>query len=182
MAYTNDAPAQPNAAPALAYFHIPLPEYSNLGLSNFTGVKQEGISSASINSGFLTTLLENGDVKAAFVGHDHVNDFCGDVCGLYAARSSFLLLRLAFPSTYVIYTWSKFGCAGIKLCYAGGFGYHAYGKAGWDRRTRVVAATLDKDENGDLQGVRSVVTWKRLDNERFDTIDFESVWSNVKNP
>jgi hypothetical protein len=73
-------------------------------------------------------------------------------------------------------------CAGIKLCYAGGFGYHAYGKAGWDRRTRVVAATLAKDEHGDLQGVRSVVTWKRLDNEKFDTIDFESVWSNVNSP
>jgi len=67
-------------------------------------------------------------------------------------------------------------CAGIKLCYAGGFGYHAYGKAGWDRRTRVVSAKLDKDENGDWQGVRSVRTWKRLDNERFDTIDSESVW------
>ncbi|KAG0562152.1 hypothetical protein KC19_9G121700 [Ceratodon purpureus] len=151
MAYMNDAPAQPQAAPALAYFHIPVPEFSNLAPSEFRGVKQEGISSASINSGFLTTLLEGGDVKAAFVGHDHVNDFCGDVHG-------------------------------IKLCYAGGFGYHAYGKAGWDRRTRVVAATLGKDKNGDLQGVRSVVTWKRLDNEGFDTIDFESVWRNFDNP
>lgn len=62
------------------------------------------------------------------------------------------------------------------MCYAGGFGYHAYGQAGWDRRTRVVAATLDRDENGAWQGVQSIVTWKRLDNERFDTIDFESVW------
>lgn len=151
LAYMNEEPAQPQAAPALAYFHIPVPEFSNLAPSEFTGVKQEGISSASINSGFLTTLLEDGDVKGAFVGHDHVNDFCGDVHG-------------------------------IKLCYAGGFGYHAYGKAGWDRRTRVVAATLAKDEHGAFQGVRSVVTWKRLDNEKFDTIDFESVWSNVNSP
>jgi len=82
LAYKNKVPAQPQAAPALAYFHIPLPEFSNLGPSDFTGVKQEGISSARINSGFLTTLLENGDVKAAFVGHDHVNDFCGDVHGV----------------------------------------------------------------------------------------------------
>lgn len=145
VAYMNKAPTQPEAAPALAYFHIPVPEYSNLVPGDFRGVKQEGISSASINSGFLTTLLESGDVKAAFVGHDHVNDFCGDVHG-------------------------------IKLCYAGGFGYHAYGKAGWDRRTRVVAAKLDKDKNHDWQGLLSLKTWKRLDNKRFDTIDVESLW------
>lgn len=74
-------PAKPQPAPALPYFHIPLPEYSLLAPTNFIGVKQESISSASINSGFLTTLLEAGDVKAAFVGHNHVNDFCGDVHG-----------------------------------------------------------------------------------------------------
>lgn len=92
MEYMNEAPAQPQAAPALAYFHIPVPEFSNLSPSEFTGVKQEGISSASINSGFLTTLLEDGDVKAAFVGHDHVNDFCGDVHGLCTACPSSVLL------------------------------------------------------------------------------------------
>lgn len=81
MAYRKQAPAQAQAAPALAYFHIPLPEFSNLEPGHITGVKQEGISSADINSGFLTTLLEAGDVKAAFVGHDHLNDFCGDVHG-----------------------------------------------------------------------------------------------------
>ncbi|XP_024380925.1 probable inactive purple acid phosphatase 29 [Physcomitrium patens] len=150
LAYLNDAPAQPQPAPSLAYFHIPLPEYSNLAPGQFKGVKQEGISSAQINSGFLTTLLEGGDVKAIFVGHDHVNDFCGDVHGL-------------------------------KLCYAGGFGYHAYGKAGWDRRTRVVSAALSKDEHSEWQGVRSIVTWKRLDNAKFDMIDAESVWGQDSN-
>ncbi|KAK2436464.1 putative inactive purple acid phosphatase [Trifolium repens] len=54
--------------------------------------------SASVNSGFFTTLVGAGDVKAVFVGHDHLNDFCGKLMD-------------------------------IQLCYAGGFGYHAYGKA-----------------------------------------------------
>ena len=56
-----------------------------------------------------------GDVKVVFTGHDHGNDFCGELTG-------------------------------IHLCYAGGFGYHAYGKAGWGRRARVVVASLEKTD------------------------------------
>ncbi|RVW85088.1 putative inactive purple acid phosphatase 29 [Vitis vinifera] len=112
-AYMSNPEGQKSAAPGLAYFHIPLPECASFDSSNFTGVKQEGISSASVNSGFFTTMVEAGDVKAAFTGHDHLNDFCGELLG-------------------------------IHLCYAGGFGYHAYGKAGWARRARVVLATLEE--------------------------------------
>lgn len=60
--------AQKESAPGLVYFHIPLPEYSSFDSSNFTGVRQEGISSASINSGFFATMVEAGDVKAVFTG------------------------------------------------------------------------------------------------------------------
>ncbi|OEL19973.1 putative inactive purple acid phosphatase 29 [Dichanthelium oligosanthes] len=98
--YMNYYPRQNEPAPGMAFFHIPLPEFSSFTSNNFTGVKQEEISSPSINSGFFYTMLEAGDVKAAFVGHDHINDFCGKLNG-------------------------------IHLCYAGGSGYHAYGKAGW---------------------------------------------------
>ncbi|KAI9126566.1 hypothetical protein K1719_002162 [Acacia pycnantha] len=45
------------AASVLAYFHIPLPEYASFDSSNFTVVKQEGISSASMNSDFFTKHL-----------------------------------------------------------------------------------------------------------------------------
>jgi hypothetical protein len=62
---------QVQAAPALAYFHIP--EYSLLNTLNFTGIKQGEISPTSVNSEFLTTLAEMEDMKATFVGHDHVN-------------------------------------------------------------------------------------------------------------
>ncbi|XP_023747798.1 probable inactive purple acid phosphatase 29 [Lactuca sativa] len=133
-------------APGLAYFHIPLPEYSEFDSSNFTGVRQEGISSASVNSGFFTTMVESGDVKAVFTGHDHLNDFCGELNG-------------------------------INLCYAGGFGYHAYGKAGWSRRSRVVVVSLEKESNENWGEVKSIRTWKRLDDEKLTTIDDQILWS-----
>jgi hypothetical protein len=80
---------QVQAAPALAYFHIP--EYSLLNMLNFTGIKQGEISPTSVNSDFLTTLAEMEDMKATFVGHDHVNDFCGNVhCKNLAVHESSL--------------------------------------------------------------------------------------------
>ncbi|KAK4788074.1 hypothetical protein SAY86_019393 [Trapa natans] len=147
-AYMSSPPAQNATAPGLAYFHIPLQEYAMV--ANMTGVKLEpsGISSPSVNSGFFTTMLESGDVKAVFTGHDHLNDFCGE-------------------------------CMGIDLCYAGGFGYHAYGKAGWSRRARVVVASLDKGGEGGWGGVKSIETWKRLDDQLLSGIDDQVLWSKT---
>ncbi|KAL5160728.1 putative inactive purple acid phosphatase 29 [Glycine soja] len=149
-AYISKPVPQKHAAPGLAYFHIPLPEYASLDSSNMTGVKLEpagnGISSPSVNSGFFTTLLAAGDVKAVFTGHDHLNDFCGNLMN-------------------------------IQLCYAGGFGYHAYGKAGWSRRARVVVASLEKTEKGSWGDVKSIKTWKRLDDQHLTGIDGEVLWS-----
>lgn len=147
-AYMSNPEGQKSAAPGLAYFHIPLPECARFDSSNFTGVKQEGISSASVNSGFFTTMVEAGDVKAAFTGHDHLNDFCGELLG-------------------------------IHLCYAGGFGYHAYGKAGWARRARVVLATLEEREKGGWGEVKSIKTWKRLDDKHLTVIDAQVLWSKT---
>ncbi|KAL0438317.1 UNVERIFIED_CONTAM: putative inactive purple acid phosphatase 29 [Sesamum latifolium] len=62
-AYVNKPEPQKGAAPGLTYFHIPLPEFASFDSSNFTGVKQEGISSASVNSGFFTTMVAAGDGK-----------------------------------------------------------------------------------------------------------------------
>ncbi|GLT34258.1 hypothetical protein SLA2020_087820 [Shorea laevis] len=146
-AYMSPPVAQKAAAPGIAYFHIPLPEFASFDSSNFTGVKQEeGISSASVNSGFFTTMIQAKDVKAVFTGHDHLNDFCGELTG-------------------------------IQLCYAGGFGYHAYGKAGWPRRARVVVASLEKTEEGTWGAVKSIKTWKRLDDEHLTAIDGQVLWS-----
>ncbi len=66
--------------PALAFFHIPLPEYKialNNPASMTFGVKNEEICSPEINSGMFTAMLECGDVMGTFVGHDHMNDYIG---------------------------------------------------------------------------------------------------------
>ncbi|KAK8278137.1 hypothetical protein V6Z12_D09G021000 [Gossypium hirsutum] len=106
----------------------------------------KGLVRLTINSGFFTTMVEAGDVKAVFTGHDHLNDFCGQMTG-------------------------------IQLCYAGGFGYHAYGKAGWSRRARVVVASLEKTDGGGWGAVKSIKTWKRLDDGHLTAIDVQVLWS-----
>ncbi|KAH9297122.1 hypothetical protein KI387_028804, partial [Taxus chinensis] len=70
-------------APALAFFHIPLPEVQHLRGSEIVGEMQEQVGCASVNSGVLSTFISTGDIKAAFVGHDHVNDFCGEIKGIW---------------------------------------------------------------------------------------------------
>ncbi|XP_077233568.1 putative inactive purple acid phosphatase 29 [Tasmannia lanceolata] len=144
--YKTEPNGQKEAAPGLAYFHIPLPEFSAFDASNFTGEKMDPISSASINSGFFTTMVKAGDVKAVFTGHDHLNDFCGELIN-------------------------------IHLCYAGGFGYHAYGKAGWSRRARVVLVSLQNLSEEGWGAVNSIKTWKRLDDRNLSTIDVQILWS-----
>lgn len=66
--------------PALAFFHIPLPEYIN-AWNNETvkpvGVRNEDECSPEINTGMFAAMLECGDVMGTFVGHDHINDYIG---------------------------------------------------------------------------------------------------------
>ncbi|CAN6814243.1 unnamed protein product [Brassica oleracea] len=145
--YNKEPNPQQGAAPGLAYFHIPLREFWFFNSKNAAkGVRQEVTGSATINSGFFTTLVTRGDVKSVFVGHDHLNDFCGELKGL-------------------------------NLCYGGGFGYHAYGKAGWERRARVVVADLNKKGTGSWGDVKSIRTWKRLDDQHLSVIDEQVLWT-----
>lgn len=64
--------------PALAFFHIPLPEYKQLAGDDKTyGTANEGVASPDINSGMMASFVEMGDVMGMFVGHDHDNDYLG---------------------------------------------------------------------------------------------------------
>lgn len=47
------------------------------------GQFQEAIACSLVNSGVLRTFVSMGDVKAVFVGHDHTNDFCGNLDGIW---------------------------------------------------------------------------------------------------
>jgi len=98
---------------AIAFFHIPIPEYNDLEKGNqqmpIIGDKRETVSSSKKTDGsVLSTFLKGGDIRATGCGHDHVNDYCLDV-------------------------------EGIALCYAGGMGVNGYGAGhlGWPRRARV---------------------------------------------
>ncbi len=94
--------------PALAFFHIPLPEYNEVWDEHLCqGVKLEEICGPRINSGFFAALYTQGDVCGTFVGHDHVNDFEGTLHG-------------------------------IRLCYGRASGFNTYGRAGFARGARVI--------------------------------------------
>lgn len=73
---------------ALAFFHIPLPEYK-LAFDNQKnkrlGVRYEDECPPSINTGMFAAMLEAGDVLGMFVGHDHVNDYLVDYLGVALA-------------------------------------------------------------------------------------------------
>ncbi|XP_042482495.1 probable inactive purple acid phosphatase 28, partial [Macadamia integrifolia] len=129
---------------ALAFFHIPIPEIRQLWYKKIVGQFQEGVSCSAVNSGVLPALVSMGDVRAVFIGHDHTNDFCGEIDGIW-------------------------------FCYSGGFGYHAYGKAGWPRRARIILAELGKGEKA-WMGVERIKTWKCLDDENLSKIDEQVLW------
>jgi hypothetical protein len=94
--------------PALAFFHIPLPEYALAWeRGGCRGERNEPVCGPALNSGFFAALLEQGDVMGTFAGHDHVNDFEGDL-------------------------------AGIRLCYGRATGYSPYGLPGFERGSRVI--------------------------------------------
>ncbi len=71
--------------PALAYFHIPLPEYTK-AYENPTmpaiGSKGEDECGPEINTGLFAAMVESGDVMGTFVGHDHVNDYMAYLNGI----------------------------------------------------------------------------------------------------
>ncbi|KAH7479700.1 putative inactive purple acid phosphatase 29 [Phytophthora ramorum] len=68
--------ATDGSVPAVMYYHIPVPEYALTSPLNRMGDKNEKTASSAVNSGLFSALVEVGDVKATFVGHDHINEYC----------------------------------------------------------------------------------------------------------
>jgi hypothetical protein len=64
--------------PALAFFHIPLPEYNHvIGRKNTIGVRGEKPCPPDYNTGLFGSFIDKQDVMGTFVGHDHDNDYIG---------------------------------------------------------------------------------------------------------
>jgi hypothetical protein len=100
---------------ALAFFHIPLPEYGFIdddddnnggndgdegeegeylrkANSKMVGDKVEGVSSPSYNSGMFDAILESKDVRATTAGHDHLNDYVSSSKLLFKGTSTHVLV------------------------------------------------------------------------------------------
>lgn len=100
--------------PALAFFHIPLPEYLYAWyIDDCYGEKREEVCCPKQNSGLFSAMLEMGNVKGVFVGHDHLNDYYTDLFG-------------------------------IKLCYGRATGYNTYGHEDFKKGARVIKLDQDK--------------------------------------
>lgn len=104
---------QADKVPSVMFFHIPLPEYAATTPNTTTGQQNEGVSSSEVNSNLFSALVELNEVKATFVGHDHVNEFCSHRDGIAL-------------------------CYGGGV----GFGA-AYGSASFARRARVIEWSMD---------------------------------------
>ena len=64
--------------PALAFFHIPLPEHNQaLGAdkTNYIGSRREKECSPSLNSGWFLSMLECKDIMGVCGGNDHNNEY-----------------------------------------------------------------------------------------------------------
>ncbi|CAX43624.1 calcineurin-like phosphoesterase, putative [Candida dubliniensis CD36] len=108
---------------AMAFFHIPLPEFRNLN-QPFIGENREGVTAPRYNSGGRQVLREIG-VSVASVGHDHCNDYC-----LQDTQQS-----------------SSSADNKMWLCYGGGAGLGGYGGYnGYIRRMRVYELDTSKGE------------------------------------
>ncbi|MDR1407434.1 MAG: metallophosphoesterase family protein [Tannerella sp.] len=95
--------------PALAFFHIPLPEYRYADRKGLrTGAKLEPECAPEVNSGMFLSMLEKGDVMGTFVGHDHVNDYVFNHYGI-------ALTYGRFSGSKTTYTQLKNGVRLIEL-------------------------------------------------------------------
>ena len=81
-----------NPLPALAFFHIPLPEYNQAAAAEnaiLLGNRQETACAPALNTGMFAAIKECGDVMATFVGHDHDNDYAVMWHGILLAYGRF---------------------------------------------------------------------------------------------
>lgn len=89
-AYTAQNGGQP--LPALAFFHIPLPEYNEAASDEnaiLRGTRMEEACAPKLNTGMFAAMKESGDVMGMFVGHDHDNDYAVMWKGILLAYGRF---------------------------------------------------------------------------------------------
>lgn len=94
--------ARDPAVPSLAFFHIPLPEYVEVWeTQRCRGQRHEAVCCPKLNSGLFCAFREAGTVLGVFVGHDHVNDYDGELHGI----------RLCYGRATGFHTYGREGMA-----------------------------------------------------------------------
>lgn len=90
--------------PSLVFIHIPLWEHRFMWYASvdertdanhenavkkhdIVGERNESESTGPINSGLFSAMLDRGDVKGVFCGHDHVNTYVGNYYGIMLGYS-----------------------------------------------------------------------------------------------
>lgn len=72
-----------NRIPSLMFFHIPLQQHHEAWKNGkIAGGRNESECPQKVDKGLFSSLLEIGDVKGVFVGHDHTNDYFGTIEGI----------------------------------------------------------------------------------------------------
>jgi hypothetical protein len=78
--------------PGMMFFHIPLQEFYEIWLNQeqtgTEGTKQDPVCAGPLNSGMFTAMVERDDIKAVVCGHDHINDYAGEFCGIQLCYAS----------------------------------------------------------------------------------------------
>lgn len=78
--------------PGMMFFHIPLQEFYEIWLNQeqtgTEGTKQDPVCAGPLNSGMFTAMVERDDIKAVVCGHDHINDYAGEFCGIKLCYAS----------------------------------------------------------------------------------------------
>lgn len=109
--------------PGIMYFHIPLPEHTiitkNPERTEMVGEAREEVSCCELDHGLFAAALVRGDVKGIFVGHDHVNDFCGTYCGIKLGYNAAM--------SYDEYNADDMrGCRVFEICESDPWNYNTY--------------------------------------------------------
>ncbi|WP_394281908.1 metallophosphoesterase [Corynebacterium sp.] len=135
--------------PGLMYFHIPLYEHRDMWFGGpynnseadhakavethgIVGVKHEGVYVGAFNSGMYAAVLQRGDVKGIFCGHDHINTYVGNYFGVELGYG---------PGT--------------------GFGPYGLNDGTWDQHTLRGARVFELNENTERVYESTRIVWAR---------------------
>ncbi|PNW84505.1 hypothetical protein CHLRE_03g146207v5 [Chlamydomonas reinhardtii] len=146
--------------PGVAFTHIPMPEYDSAFICNLPA-NTTGISIGTVNdfgakskSGMGKALANNctsGTTFGVFQEGVYSANVNGGLFSAMAMRGDIKMVNVGHDHVNDFCT----PFYGIQLCYGGGFGYHAYGKAGWPRRAR----TIDLYQNGTVHTYKTLDSW-----------------------